>query len=185
MNHRPGCLINKPSVREDLHRATPFQYRDYATGVARVPSDWGSSMSETFSARANAVFGVLDEPTKAGGWQLDPAQGFNPGAADALEQDSSEDGEEVPEAGSLPGADDSEEEQSYKQKASKCYRRAFEREEEEDEFDRVAAGSISQEQRPARSTEVCSSLGAIFGRPHCFWKEHCFSDGQNILLQTT
>ena len=112
-------------------------------------------MSGTFADRTNAIFAALSEPAKPSDWRLDTAQGFKPGAEDALDRDSS-DAEEAQEPESLLGADDSDEEQTYRLKASSCYRRAFEREEEEDEFDRVAAGGSAQEQRPSRSMEVCS-----------------------------
>lgn len=124
-------------------------------------------MSDTFAARADAIFGVLGNQNKAKEWSLDTAQGFKPGADDALDRGSSDDEAEEPVPESLPGADDSDEEQTYRLRASKCYRQAFEREEEEDEYDRVAAGASAGESRPARSMEVRRQLTVMRDPQQC------------------
>lgn len=111
-------------------------------------------MSDSFAARASAIFSTLGESAEKNEWKLDTAQGFRPGANDALDRDSSDDEAEEAEPQSLPGADDSDEEQEYRLRASKCYRQAFEREEEEDEYDRVATGHTADESRPMSSMEV-------------------------------
>eukprot|EP00775_Hariotina_reticulata_P001090 gene1090-1426_t len=108
-----------------------------------------------FAARAASIFGALGGASGAPSvWQLDTQQGFNPGAEDALDGgDTSEEEGDDPVPKSLPGAagsDDEEAEANYR--ASVQYRQAFERELEEDEFDRQAAGSSDvDEARPLRS----------------------------------
>jgi hypothetical protein len=53
---------------------------------------------ESFAAKSKSIFGGLGD---AGGWQLNTAQGFRPGAE---ERDSSEEEEEAAAPQSLPGA---------------------------------------------------------------------------------
>ncbi|KAF6253062.1 hypothetical protein COO60DRAFT_1704001 [Scenedesmus sp. NREL 46B-D3] len=125
-----------------------------------------AAADESFVAKTKSIFDRLGD---AGGWQLNTAQGFRPGAE---ERDSSEEEDEARAPQSLPGAvgsDDeaAEEERSYRAHASCAYVRAFEAEPEEDDFDRQAAGGSSSRAADEASGTAPDCGGRVDG---CAWR---------------
>jgi hypothetical protein len=112
------------------------------------------SESEKFASRVGSVFAALGDPVGSSTWRLNINQGFRAGAENPNGRDEDEE-DECPQA--LSGADSDEEQTAYECKASVSYRRAFEAEADEDEFDTLAAGGLHaklQEDRPAAFTEA-------------------------------
>jgi hypothetical protein len=119
------------------------------------------SEADAFSSRVANVFGNLGcmHNGNGAGWTLQVGGAARAGGA--AEEQNSEDEEAAPEA--LSGADSDEEQAAYACKASLSYRMAFEREEDDDEYDQLAAGGLHGRRlagdcMPAGSTEVRSFL---------------------------
>ena len=112
------------------------------------------SDSELFASRVGNVFAALGDVGGSSTWNLNIDQGFRAGNENTTGREDDEE-EACPEA--LSGADSDEEQTAYECKASVSYRRAFEAEADEDEYDTLAAGGLhrmQQDNRPAAYTEA-------------------------------